>query len=55
MQYAAKHGYTDLVEEVSPLLMAIPLEEVLSRLPQNLMIPWVRYYCLAFLYPKGCK
>ncbi|KAF9458523.1 hypothetical protein BDZ94DRAFT_1173489 [Collybia nuda] len=43
--YAAKYGYNDIVAEAAPLLLVIPLEEALARLPVNLVVPWVRVIC----------
>ncbi|KAF9458522.1 hypothetical protein BDZ94DRAFT_1313210 [Collybia nuda] len=42
--YATRHGYADLVGEVAHVLLDMPLEEALSKLPSNLVIPWALYY-----------
>ncbi|KAF9458524.1 hypothetical protein BDZ94DRAFT_1313212 [Collybia nuda] len=44
VRYAARHGYTDIVDEAAPLLLTIPLKEVLLRLPTILIVPWALYY-----------
>lgn len=41
LAYAAKHGYNDILDDAAPLLLAIPLEEVLSWLPTRCVAPWV--------------
>jgi hypothetical protein len=47
MIYAAKHGYHDIVGEAAPLLLYTPLDEILVKLPQHLVVPWVsEHVCL---------
>ncbi|KAF9458580.1 hypothetical protein BDZ94DRAFT_1226088 [Collybia nuda] len=43
MLFAAKHGYYDIVSETASLLLHVPIEEILLRLPPQLVIPWVLY------------
>ncbi|KAF9458525.1 hypothetical protein BDZ94DRAFT_1270472 [Collybia nuda] len=42
--YAVKHGYKDIVADAAPLLLAMPLEETVARLPVNIVAPWALYY-----------
>ncbi|KAJ6474333.1 hypothetical protein C8R45DRAFT_385433 [Mycena sanguinolenta] len=41
--YATKHDYPYLVSEVAPMMIAMDSVQVMEMLPQNLMLPWVRY------------
>ncbi|KAG6916790.1 hypothetical protein DXG01_005313 [Tephrocybe rancida] len=41
-KYAARHDYSDITSITAPLLMDIPLEELVTTLlPLHLVIPWV--------------
>lgn len=42
MAYAVKHDYPEIMGAAAPLLLDKPLEEILVKLPPNLVIPWVR-------------
>ncbi|EDR06543.1 uncharacterized protein LACBIDRAFT_328778 [Laccaria bicolor S238N-H82] len=44
MRYAARHDYKLLLCDVAPLVIRMPLLDVLSFLPQHLMVPWISYY-----------
>lgn len=46
MIYAAKHGYNDIADEAAPLLLGIPLGEVLMQLPNRFVAPWVRCFII---------
>jgi hypothetical protein len=39
--YASKHGHTAIVAEAAPMLLKLPLEDVVVLLPPNLVVPWV--------------
>ncbi|KAF9457806.1 hypothetical protein BDZ94DRAFT_1174878, partial [Collybia nuda] len=41
MLYAARHGYTDIVDTSYKLVLKEPLDEVITKLPPHLVIPWV--------------
>ncbi|KAK7036134.1 hypothetical protein R3P38DRAFT_616274 [Favolaschia claudopus] len=43
LAYAAKHDYPYLVYEAAPYTFDVPLSEVVSMLPQYLILPWVKY------------
>lgn len=42
MLYAAKHDYTDILEDAYKLVLKEPLGEIITKLPPHLVIPWVR-------------
>jgi hypothetical protein len=42
MVYAAKHGYPRMVGEAAPLLLDIPLNDMIQKLPGHMAMPWVR-------------
>jgi hypothetical protein len=44
MRYAARHDYMQLLCDVAPLVIRIPLLDILSLLPQHLIMPWLEYY-----------
>ncbi|KNZ73698.1 hypothetical protein J132_10369 [Termitomyces sp. J132] len=50
LNYAAKHGYPNLVEAAVPCLLDMPMEIVVQKLSDSLVVPWV---CMTFpfLYP----
>ena len=40
--YGATYGYPDIYQKAAPIVvLQNPLSEVLSRLPANLLAPWV--------------
>ncbi|KAF9457609.1 hypothetical protein BDZ94DRAFT_1175170, partial [Collybia nuda] len=41
--YAAKHGYTDILDITYPLVLKEPIGEIVSKLPYHIVVPWVRY------------
>ncbi|KAF7372859.1 hypothetical protein MSAN_00492000 [Mycena sanguinolenta] len=43
MVYAMNHDYPYLISEVAPMMIAIDSVKVVEMLPQNLILPWVRY------------
>jgi len=43
MAYAAKHGYPEIVDKTSPLVVALPIGDVIRILPQRLVVPWMIY------------
>lgn len=45
MAYAAKHGYHEIVDKTSPLVVALPIGDVIRILPQRLVVPWVSFVC----------
>lgn len=42
MQYAAKHGYSAIVEETAPLMLDRSLVEIFAVLSPRYFIAWVR-------------
>jgi len=40
--YAAKHGYSDIVDVATPLVIDWPASETAHDMPQELVILWVR-------------
>jgi len=44
MRYAARHDYMPLLYCVAPLVIGVPLLDILSLLPQHLNMPWLQYY-----------
>jgi hypothetical protein len=40
--YAAKHGYPELVDEASLMVLEEPLDVVTNRLPPAIAVVWVR-------------
>ncbi|KAJ7500561.1 hypothetical protein B0H11DRAFT_1995763 [Mycena galericulata] len=43
LAYATKHHYPYLVYEAAPFTFDVPLADVVSMLPENLILPWVKY------------
>jgi len=43
MAYAAKHGYPEIVDETAPLVVSLPIGDIVRLLPQHLVVPWVIY------------
>lgn len=43
MAYAAKHGYHEIVDETAPLVVPLPIGDVVRLLPQHFVVPWVIY------------
>ncbi|KAH0581491.1 hypothetical protein H2248_011206 [Termitomyces sp. 'cryptogamus'] len=41
LNYAAKHGYPNLVEAAVPCLLDMPMEIVVQKLSDSLVVPWV--------------
>jgi hypothetical protein len=41
MAYAAKHGYPAIVDKTAPLVVGLPIANVVGLLPQRLVVPWV--------------
>lgn len=41
LAYAVKHGHLDIVDEVAPVAIGLPPQDVVKILPQYLVIPWV--------------
>ncbi|KAF9457796.1 hypothetical protein BDZ94DRAFT_1202173 [Collybia nuda] len=44
MDYAVKHDYPEIMGGAAPLILNKSLEEILMKLPRNLIIPWVNYH-----------
>ena len=45
--YSVKHDYDDILRVAAPLMLHKPLDEIVSRMPANLVIPWVSTILLA--------
>ncbi|KAF8056512.1 hypothetical protein FPV67DRAFT_1530215 [Lyophyllum atratum] len=43
--YASKHGYVDILVDVPPFLLDIPLDEVAKSLHPAFLAPWVYDFC----------
>ncbi|KAJ7473291.1 hypothetical protein FB451DRAFT_1089121 [Mycena latifolia] len=43
LSYAARHDYPTLAAEAAPILIEIPLVEVASILPPDILVPWIKY------------
>jgi hypothetical protein len=54
MVWAARHDYPEMVREAAPLLLEKPLSEMVTKLPPNIAIPWVRAssYYHSFCFDK---
>ncbi|KAG6899073.1 hypothetical protein C0995_007164 [Termitomyces sp. Mi166 len=39
--YGTKHGYPDISNLAAPLMMGIPLEEIVTKLSPHLVVPWI--------------
>ncbi|KAJ7720656.1 hypothetical protein DFH07DRAFT_304722 [Mycena maculata] len=43
LAYAARHDYPFLVHEAAPFTFDVPLADVVAMLPENLILPWIKY------------
>lgn len=41
MAYAFKHDYPEIMDIAAPLLLVKSLEESVTNLPPNMIVPWV--------------
>jgi len=44
MAYAARHDYPEIMTIVAPLLLDKPLVETVTKIPHELVIPWINYF-----------
>lgn len=44
--YASRHGYKDIMALAAELLLDLPLDKVLRRLPTERVQAWVRFTCV---------
>ncbi|KIL60526.1 hypothetical protein M378DRAFT_130560 [Amanita muscaria Koide BX008] len=42
--YAARHNYQDLLDKAAALVIGLPLDTVIDRMPPAIAVAWVRYY-----------
>ncbi|KAG6916799.1 hypothetical protein DXG01_005322 [Tephrocybe rancida] len=42
--YGHKHDYPDVLDLAAPLLLDLPLDEIVLKLSPQLVVPWVRYF-----------
>ncbi|KAJ7613869.1 hypothetical protein DFH06DRAFT_1241937 [Mycena polygramma] len=43
LSYAARHDYPIVVAEVAPLLIDMPLVDIVTILPPHILLPWIKY------------
>ncbi|KAF9458530.1 hypothetical protein BDZ94DRAFT_1325461 [Collybia nuda] len=41
--HAGRHGHKPLLGKAAPFIIGTPLDEIVSELPVNLVVPWIKY------------
>ncbi|KAF9459612.1 hypothetical protein BDZ94DRAFT_1171296, partial [Collybia nuda] len=44
LNYAFKHGYTDLINQAGPLTINLSFQKIADRMAPSLLAPWVRFF-----------